>query len=323
MSNLNGFRGVTVFFVVSGLLITTLAIREESREGALSLRRFYIRRCFRIFPLYYIVLLTYVLVVTVLSNPSETKLFFDALPYYLVYLQELPPLIGINGAPFEQSWSLGFEEKFYLVWPLLGFVIARGSNQLRTLIVVAISLALSLISFAYPNSLVAGLTFSYVPILIGCGLAILLSTNSRLRTASLALGRGSIVLLGVVAVAMIALPDSAIGQVTFSLIVAIALVGLVADSPGARLLSHPWLVGLGRISYGFYLVHVMVISVVYAKLPGPHEGLARETSAALIAFFASVLLAYGLHRAIEVPLIQYGKRMIGARPRQTANASAR
>ena len=190
LADLNGFRGVTVFFVVSGLLITTLAIREESRDGAVSLRSFYTRRCFRIFPIYYLVLAGYVVVTRSVGDPGEVERFSEALPYYLFYLQELPPLIGIENAPFEQSWSLGFEEKFYLVWPVLGFVLARRRNALRAFIVVSIALVLAAISLSDPTSMLAGLTFSYVPILIGCGLAVALSTSTGKRSPPRGTGAG-------------------------------------------------------------------------------------------------------------------------------------
>ena len=58
-----GGRGVTIFFVLSGSLITSLALKEEAARGRLSFRAFYIRRTFRIFPLYYLVLLLYCVLV--------------------------------------------------------------------------------------------------------------------------------------------------------------------------------------------------------------------------------------------------------------------
>src|SRR5262249_10191392 len=60
---LGGWQGVTVFFVLSGYLITTLSLREEAKRGALSIPAFYIRRSFRIFPLYYFVLALYCLLI--------------------------------------------------------------------------------------------------------------------------------------------------------------------------------------------------------------------------------------------------------------------
>jgi peptidoglycan/LPS O-acetylase OafA/YrhL len=72
---LHGFRGVWVFFVLSGFLITTLALREASRTGRVDLRAFFIRRAFRIFPLYYLVLIAYMVWVFVLGMEPEAERF--------------------------------------------------------------------------------------------------------------------------------------------------------------------------------------------------------------------------------------------------------
>jgi peptidoglycan/LPS O-acetylase OafA/YrhL len=78
---LAGWNGVTIFFVLSGFLITTLALREEERAGRVFLRGFYVRRVFRILPLYLLVLLLYVPIVRVLGIGDSDK-FTQALPYY-------------------------------------------------------------------------------------------------------------------------------------------------------------------------------------------------------------------------------------------------
>src|SRR5262249_24862992 len=120
---LAGGSGVTVFFVLSGYLITTLSLREEGQFGSLHLTAFYIRRCFRIFPMYYAVLVAYCLLILIVHIDYDRKaqMLQGALPWYLVYMQEVPFFYGVPDAggvlqksnvPFYQSWSLGIEEKF-------------------------------------------------------------------------------------------------------------------------------------------------------------------------------------------------------------------
>jgi peptidoglycan/LPS O-acetylase OafA/YrhL len=134
---LAGDRGVNVFFVLSGFLITTLALREEEREGRLSLAAFYVRRCCRLFPLYYLILGFYCLMLLGLGRGSADQCgaLAQALPWNLVYCQEVPffrlRVLDDRDLPFFQSWSLGIEEKFYLVWPLLAFVWWRGRQSQR------------------------------------------------------------------------------------------------------------------------------------------------------------------------------------------------
>src|SRR3984957_16383808 len=138
---LAGWQGVTVFFVLSGYLITTLSLREEGQGGAVSLAAFYVRRSLRIFPLYYLVLAAYCGLIFGLGlNPEKKFLLSGAMPYYLLYFQEVPFFYGLPGEsgivqhaniPFYQSWSLGIEEKFYLVWSVLAFVLWRARAVLR------------------------------------------------------------------------------------------------------------------------------------------------------------------------------------------------
>ena len=92
---------------------------------------FYLRRTFRILPMYYLTLAIYCVLILVLhADPARHDKFVRALPYYLTYLQEWPHLV-LKDVPFELSWSLGIEEKFYLVWPVLGFLLLRKRFGLR------------------------------------------------------------------------------------------------------------------------------------------------------------------------------------------------
>lgn len=99
--------GVRVFFVISGYLITSLLIKEHERTGAISLRAFYVRRAWRIFPAAFV----YVAIVTALRwhdlNRAE---LIAAATYTINYLGEKSWLLG-------HLWSLAVEEQFYLLWP--------------------------------------------------------------------------------------------------------------------------------------------------------------------------------------------------------------
>jgi peptidoglycan/LPS O-acetylase OafA/YrhL len=123
---LHGPNGVTIFFVLSGFLITTLALREEARDGWLDLKGFYIRRICRIYPLYVVVLALYCVLILGLGMESARKtLFLDELPYYALGLPEHGLFVHGVIAPFDGAWSLGIEEKFYLLWPVLLVATAR------------------------------------------------------------------------------------------------------------------------------------------------------------------------------------------------------
>ncbi len=116
-----GELGVSFFFVISGLLITHLLLREQSRHGAISVRSFYYRRAFRILPAAYL----YIGAVWLLSHlgvfevrPAE---FRSALFFYWDYAR------SSNGLMLFHLWSLSIEEQFYLLWPWL--IVLCGSRQ--------------------------------------------------------------------------------------------------------------------------------------------------------------------------------------------------
>src|SRR5580700_1566023 len=137
----NGWMGVDLFFVLSGLLITGILLDTKQSEGYF--RNFYARRCLRIWPLYYSVLLFMFVIVPTL-HPSEAHTVFDARssPWwaYPVFLQNcLVPIPAMATAPLGVTWSLAVEEQFYLLWPPVARFCAEA--QLRWIAVAAICLS--------------------------------------------------------------------------------------------------------------------------------------------------------------------------------------
>ncbi len=130
-----GWIGVQLFFVLSGYLITTILLEEKSHNFSFYLKRFYWRRSLRIFPLYYTYLALVSIVYLIAHIPQN---FLQAIPYLLTYTYNyLPLIIGLKfDAFFPHFWSLSVEEQFYLFWPLLIFVFS--SRGLRIMIVLII-----------------------------------------------------------------------------------------------------------------------------------------------------------------------------------------
>lgn len=110
----NGHLGVTLFFVISGFLITLLLLREHQIFGRISLKGFYIRRMLRIFPAYY----AYMFIGLILWGGG---LIYVSAPYWVAgFTYTMCYMPSLNTAlHIEHSWSLAVEEHFYLLWPLL------------------------------------------------------------------------------------------------------------------------------------------------------------------------------------------------------------
>jgi peptidoglycan/LPS O-acetylase OafA/YrhL len=122
-----GPHGVVFFFVLSGFLITYLLLEEKKVSGTIAIKKFYIRRILRIWPLYYLIVFLGFFVLPHISwwdIPKQEEFFMQHfMVNFLCYLFLLPNLavaIYDRSAPnIGQAWSIGVEEQFYIIWPLL------------------------------------------------------------------------------------------------------------------------------------------------------------------------------------------------------------
>lgn len=312
---LNGQHGVTVFFILSGYLITTLSVKEEVQRGALSLTAFYVRRSFRIFPLYYAVLALYcLLILGVGIGPEKRDMLVGALPYYLAYMQEYPFVYGVDGEfsnlPFFHSWSLGIEEKFYFVWPVFAFVILRQRWRLRGATILAAAFAIGpMVLRALGRPDISGLTAPYFHILIGCVVALMLREEAWFRRVSQLLSRltrySLLLAFGVLHFTQPHIPGgwfSHTSDLLYSILAASALVIVVLSERYLRgiLRARP-LVWIGTLSYGIYLIHVLALAVAEKLAP-------NFVAALLLACVLSILAAWVMHHTVEKPFIALGRR---------------
>ena len=129
----SGWLGVHVFFVLSGFLITTLSLREADRRGRLDLTSFYIRRAFRIWPAYFAVL---AVLVVVFAGRGElgSRGVVEALPWFATFNADLRSADILYG----QAWTIGIEQKFYLLWPVLAFLPWVRGLARRSVVMVAV-----------------------------------------------------------------------------------------------------------------------------------------------------------------------------------------
>ena len=300
---LSGGFGVTGFFVLSGYLITTLCLREEEDRGGVGLQAFYIRRSFRIFPSYFVMLALYC-AVTLLLSRERWPFLAHALPYYLLYCNEFAP-----PAPFYQSWSLGMEEKYYLIWPVLAFVMCRGRPVLRIGIAAALLILAETVGrlpllpdYCHP-------LWKYDAILIGCLLA--MGLNSRrgfMMLVNLARPLPAKCLLLAMLGLHLGLSHATFLKPIYPFIVAGFLTSLIlGDLPWGRHFGGRLGTYLGRRSYGIYLTHTLVIAPIERILSpvGPWWQW-NKVLGMLTAIAVSIGLAEVLYRLIEAPLIRIG-----------------
>src|SRR5262245_11077416 len=305
---LAGWNGVTIFFVLSGFLITTLALREEERSGRLSLGSFYVRRAFRILPLYLLVLSLYIPIVLVLKMGDASK-FTRALPFYASPLPEIPFFAGGGHVPFEISWSLGIEEKFYVVWPLLAFGLLYYCRRARLPLAIALAAVLWLAELT-PHA--SRFVFPYFHIVIGCVIALLLN-NRRSYDRLRFLGRraAAVPLLIVAAALQIwsAFGLSPLIVPVYTLAVAALLVNLIISTRASTsFLTRQPLVYIGTISYALYLTHQLGLGISERLVPA-QTGWYGDISSLAIGLGLAIALCALLHRWVETPMIARGRRL--------------
>lgn len=310
-----GFVGVDVFFVISGYLITRILVAELAEKGRVDLGAFYLRRARRLLPALFVTLIASGIAATILLSPQRLEDFGASLLHAVLsvsnvhfYAQSGYFDDGSKLKPLLHTWSLGVEEQFYLVWPLLiAALVARGRVAPLVLAVVAVA------SFAAAQALVAtnpSAVFFLTPFRVfefSVGAAL-----TWVRPPSTGLGRRTSELLAAAGLSLIAYAIFGFGPRTVfpaaaalvpCLGAALCILSCETAAIGGVLRSRP-VVWVGLISYSLYLVHWPLI-VFYGYQTG-HAKLSPVESVLLV--LASVTLAAVMHRWVETPFRR------GARP---------
>ncbi|MGE3642902.1 MAG: acyltransferase family protein [Beijerinckiaceae bacterium] len=313
---LPGLFGVTVFFFISGFLITALLVREMDATGRISLRQFYMRRFLRLYPPLLVFVGITSAVWLLLGRPMEWLGVFAALTYLTNYLAVFDPsaLQGIGG----QLWSLAVEEHFYLVYPLL--LIALFPRRLLTLKVLLALCALSLairtgvvLSFGAHGEDYASMATECRVDAILFGSATALAVREHGRDFVERWTEPHIVAAACAAIlATFLIRDGLFRETVRYTIQQAALVPLVLavtltaryGQVNALLNSRP-MVHIGKLSYSLYLWHLAGLGIGHFVLPG--HGVAYA-GAVLIGWTAAFLLAMASYRFVEAPCFALRRR---------------
>lgn len=312
-----GFVGVDVFFVISGFLITSL-IRQDVAAGQFSIAQFYGRRARRIFPALVLVLLVSLGVGFLFMLPDayrtlglNTAASASFVANIALYFQQdyFAPSADMN--PLLHIWSLGVEEQFYLVWPLILMALVRRS------LAIPVAVALAILSFVDNIVLTASnpVAAFFLPLSrfweLGAGavLALLQARAGHSVRAREWAGWAGLLLLAL-AMAMIDRDSAFPGW--WALLPVAGTVLLIASGENARanriFLSHRALVYIGLISYPLYLWHWPLL--VFARIIRFQNEPKIVLSIVLIV--AAIVLAHLTYRFVERPIRSGGHLSVKA-----------
>lgn len=250
--------GVTIFFVLSGFLITYLLIEEKSRTKTIKVRKFYWRRLLRIWPLYFLYFFLSILTVVLYG----IKFNSDSTFYYLFFAANIPFILGTTLPFLSHYWSLAVEEQFYIFWPL------ASKCSKRYLLVGSIILTLLLIfvkcvaHIFFPNSFLELVirVSRFHCILIGA-IAALLYYSKNKYFINLTTSRLAQILTWVV---MVVIAINKFHFISFldNEFVSIVAVFLIMSQIGKNpilSLENKIFNYLGKISFGIYVYHPLLI----------------------------------------------------------------
>ncbi len=332
-----GFIGVSIFFVLSGFLITALLIQEYQIHQRLYLTQFYMRRALRLLPPLAVLLIAYIAACSYIGQDMQ-KVVRDALIVFFYGANWARAFDKDLAYPLAHTWSLAVEEQFYILWPLI-FVILKGVGlSLRGIGIVTLiaAIASALLAAVWHHQDVSdmrlynGLDTASSGLLLGCALAFAVAhrppsawaTPKKLHLASIACA------VFLMVIAFTARWNSSFMFYAGYFLVAVATVVIITAmcaapaNPLRKLMEFPWLVKLGRVSYGLYLWHFPIYYLINVLIDANGIGI-RWPIKLIVGGGISLAITVLSYRYVEEPVLSLKslfhapQKTIAAQPEST------
>ena len=301
--------GVTLFFVISGFLITYLLLNEQAEARTVNIPKFYIRRILRIWPLYYAYM---IVALTVTSGWGDPHVWF-----YGFFAANIPFILTAGIWGIAHYWSLGVEEQFYLFWPWL-VKLAKGRNG--RLLAIAFGLCIAWLACKWGSYLMlgTGTVYRFFAVtrfdcmMIGALGAILFFTKNKLFLNVFGnrwIGGACLLLVAFSAPWADLLPAPVRPQV-IALLSLGAIMGQVAARPVVNL-ENRVCDYVGKISYGIYIIHPLMI-ILLSKLYRDYAPTIAPTLSATLIYLIVTAATLGVaalsYRWLEMPFLRIKSR---------------
>lgn len=261
----NGGIGVSVFFTLSGFLITTLLLEEYNESNDVSLKRFYIRRTFRLFPALYVMLLLLsayaifwcvgALKINLLKEVLAAALYVSNISWKWGW--------GTEKLYIYHTWSLGVEEQFYLIWPfILLFFMKNQKIKLLSVILFFFVGTIWLLKFTHRFSYVAG-DIIKESIFIGCLIALIRNKYEQYSKIPLVLAMIALITILIIGIKPVTIENATVTTLLIAVCSGLLILSLLQENILTTCFSYNPIVFIGKISYSLYIWHAPVFRFFY------------------------------------------------------------
>ncbi|RSC92940.1 acyltransferase family protein [Tenacibaculum singaporense] len=305
----NGGLAVTFFFVLSGFLISYLLLKEQNETKHISIKRFYVRRILRIWPLYFLLVVIGTLIIPLFLNiinySYEMPYTFNEVILYYIFFSPFMVNILFGHHLLEPLWSIGVEELFYIIWaPLFKFLKKHILTIILSVIVIKIILLIASNIFQFPyilSKIIRILKFESMA--IGGLAAYLIYHRKKKVENSILFSRAIQVILILFLVGKLFVSKFLVdnlfifdyiynsdifSHLTLSCSFAWLVVNVSLNSNSLINLDSRVLNFLGEISYGIYMYHMLIIFGIILFFKNHLATMSRVTSSILFYFVLTI-----------------------------------
>lgn len=314
----NGWIGVDLFFALSAFLFTKLLIAECNKTKTISFKKFYMRRIFRIWPIYFLFIAFSVALYIFSTGSIVNNIGIRIIGLFTFSDNIMSALYGYNPMPYiAHLWTITFEEQFYILIPIIILLIVRSSVKTKLIFLVSVFVLFNLIRFALIANKVPHPAIWVLPI-----------THFESIVLGIAIGFGGFdfllkrikpLLIGIIGVIFFVLlcylPN--LNNISYWLIVSYSFAGIstsmvlfsVSNSNYLKkVFSKDLFVFLGKRSYGLYMYHLLgngVASYMIAKITLlPSNALASFIYSLSFTIIVSIIS----YKVIETPFLKLKKK---------------
>lgn len=312
--------GVTIFFTLSGFLITYLLLREKRIYASIDLRQFYLRRILRIWPLYFFYIIAALSVTWLLGDEAVANT-----RYLILFLLFLPNIaFNLNRYPSDVGhlWSIGIEEQFYAFWPVILNRITRVARFLIVLVVVLVvaRTCLKIYSLHIGKKLPFSLSISMRFDCMAIGALFAIGYERKIPRV-LAISRS----LGVAVAFWGMVLLSCLNR--FSMFSfyrrgrrrshhRVLILREIESSKQVTLLENPIASFIGMISFGIYVYHPIVVSIIVHCVKLSDLTFIHASVFIVVVITLTVAVAWVSYRIVEAPFLRIKERFARIRSGQ-------